>query len=435
MGSKRATLLIAASVIVLIMLAAFGMQAFLDGQTAKQNTPSPNPTTSKTNQPNPTPTAISQIDYSGEVQKIFNQAIQKMEQLRNITIPQVNLQIVTKEWAIQTWGVATAQSDLIGIQRQENIYKALLMIPQNASLYQATVDWAGYFMAAAQAGTIYIIQENFNITNSIDAEATLAHELTHILPISYNIPQHYSNFDSSKARAALTEGDATFTAKFIKNQTLEMNRLSPEPNISNQKNLLTNNPSKTTVNPSIPDSIYNLDYFPYKYGEKFIQALYDQGGWQTINQAYKNPPNSTEQVLHPEKYFTAELPESVADTLPAEGNWTKAWGAQYGEFFIQNMLSTHLTQSEAEKASTGWDGDRLAYFENPNGQYLITWNIKWDTYNDAGEFFLAFNAYMKNAGAQENQFSHWQTNQIQQEIIWDQSTNSTLITASVDQNL
>ena len=340
----------------------------------------------------------------------------EIEQIRNVTIPQVSLQVVTKDWAIQTWGVSSAQSDVKNLQMQENIYKALLMISQNASLYQATVDWAGYFMAVTQAGKIYIVKENFNITNTVDAEATMAHELTHILPITYNIPQYYSSYDSSKARSALTEGDASFTASYIKNQILTTNSPSPEPNCYIQRNLVTNNPNDPTVFPSIPDSVYNLDYFPYKYGEKFIQALYAQGGWAMVNQAYKNPPNSTEQILHPEKYFNAELPEPVADTKPSEGNWTKKWGANYGEFFIQNMLSTNLTQYEAEKAASGWGGDRLTYYENQDNQYLITWNIKWDTYNDSAEFLVCFNDYMKNAGAQETQSYQWQTNQIYQKI-------------------
>jgi hypothetical protein len=415
------------------MLVIFGLIVFLNMPSETQNLASPSPTMSPTSQPTSTST-INLVDYDAEAQRLFNLAVTEIEEIRNVTIPQVSLQVVTKDWAIQTWGVSSAQSDVKNLQMQENIYKALLMISQNASLYQATVDWAGYFMAVTQAGKIYIVKENFNITNTVDAEATMAHELTHIMQNIYNIPQYYFSYDASKARTALTEGDATFTASYIKNQTLTTNMPSPDPNYTIQKDLVTNNPNDVTVFPSIPDSVYNLDYFPYKYGEKFMQALYGQGGWEMVNQAYRNPPNSTEQIMHPEKYFDAELPESVAETKPSEGNWTKKWGAQYGEFFIQNMLHTNLTQYETEKASTGWGGDRLVYYENPDNQYLITWNIKWDTYVDSAEFLVCFNDYMKSAGAQETQSYQWQTNQIYQKIIWAQNTNSTLIIASTDQN-
>ncbi len=434
-------LLLIATVLIVSTLTVIVLMTFLVEQTNIQNLPKPETTESATSQPtpaptltppNPTPTEISQAEYSAEVHRLLNQAVQKIEQTRNVTVPSIGLQVVTKDWAIQTWGVSTANADVAGITRQENIYKSLLMIPQNASLFQATVDWAGYFMAVVQSGTIYIVQENYNITNTIDAEATLVHELTHIMQNFYNIPRHDYSFDGYKAHAALTEGDATFTASFIKNQTLIANKPNITPSFSAQINAFIDDSKIPAFYLSIPDSVSKLNYFPYDYGEKFIQALFDNGGWETVNQAYKNPPNSTEQILHPEKYFATELSVAIAEVAPLEGNWTKTWSTQYGEFFIQNMLSTNLNHSDAEKAAAGWGADKLVYHTNSQNQYLITWNIKWDTFNDAGEFFLAFNNYMKNAGAQETQFCQWQTNQIYQKIVWNQNDGSTLIIATND---
>lgn len=428
---KNLVFLVIGFTVLLIILVAFCFTGFFNPLVDVSPSTTISPTASATNSPTPDPT-ISPLDYDVEAQRLFNQALTIMEQLRNVSIPQVNLRVVTKDWAIQTWGVSSAQGDQKNIQIQENIYKALLFISQNDSLYQATVDWAGYFMAVTQAGTIYIVKENFNITNTLDAAATMAHELTHVMPITYNIPQYYYSYDASKARSALTEGDACFTANFVKNLILTGNTPNPEPDSVPQNKLLTNNPNDESLFASIPDSVYDLDYFPYKFGEKFVQALYERGGWEMINQAYKNPPNSTEQILHPEKYYAAELPDTISDTKPSGGNWTKKWGAQYGEFFIQNMLSTNLTEYEVEKSSSGWGGDRLTYYESQDNNYLITWNIKWDTFTDSAEFLVGFTNYMKNAGAQEIQSNQWQSTLINQKIVWDQKANSTLIIASTD---
>lgn len=428
---KNLVFLVIGFTVLLIILVAFCFTGFFNPLVDVSPSPTISPTASATNSPTPDPT-ISPLDYDVEAQRLFNQALTIMEQLRNVSIPQVNLRVVTKDWSIQTWGVSSAQVDQKNIQIQENIYKALLFISQNESLYQATVDWAGYFMAVTQAGTIYIVKENFNITNTLDAAATMAHELTHVMPITYNIPQYYYSYDASKARSALTEGDACFTANFVKNLILTGNTPNPEPDSVPQNKLLTNNPNDESLFASIPDSVYDLDYFPYKFGEKFVQALYERGGWEMINQAYKNPPNSTEQILHPEKYYAAELPDTISDTKPLGGNWTKKWGAQYGEFFIQNMLSTNLTEYEVEKSSSGWGGDRLTYYESQDNNYLITWNIKWDTFTDSAEFLVGFTNYMKNAGAQEIQSNQWQSTLINQKIVWDQKANSTLIIASTD---
>ena len=43
--------------------------------------------------------------------------------------------------------------------------------------------------------------------------------------------------------------------------------------------------------------------FPYLRGMVFCVKLTNEGGWKAIDEAYKNPPVSTEQILHPEKYL------------------------------------------------------------------------------------------------------------------------------------
>ena len=42
--------------------------------------------------------------------------------------------------------------------------------------------------------------------------------------------------------------------------------------------------------------------FPYFQGMVFCAKLANAGGWAAIDEVYRNPPLSTEQILHPEKY-------------------------------------------------------------------------------------------------------------------------------------
>lgn len=58
--------------------------------------------------------------------------------------------------------------------------------------------------------------------------------------------------------------------------------------------------------------------FPYTYGADFVQYLYDRGRWAAVNKAYERLPDSTEQIMHPEKYLAAEAPITVTDPLLAE---------------------------------------------------------------------------------------------------------------------
>src|SRR5207248_1845820 len=56
-------------------------------------------------------------------------------------------------------------------------------------------------------------------------------------------------------------------------------------------------------------------YFPYQEGAAFVTQLYQNGGWNTVDAAFKNPPRSTEQVLHPAHYFSGDAPKRIQ--LPA----------------------------------------------------------------------------------------------------------------------
>src|SRR4030081_2667247 len=52
--------------------------------------------------------------------------------------------------------------------------------------------------------------------------------------------------------------------------------------------------------------------FPYQEGTDWTRSLYKQGGWDRVSKAFTELPQSTEQILHPEKYFAHEAPVKVA---------------------------------------------------------------------------------------------------------------------------
>jgi hypothetical protein len=374
-------------------------------------------------------TRLVSDDYTKQAQEDFQQAYGIIEQIRNVTIPRVELVVVTRQWAIDTWGKGYAEPDLPNILREEKVYKSLFMIPENASLYQANVDWAGYFGAATWGDKIYVVRENFDPFIQPDATATFVHELTHIMQGQFQMPQTPSTFDGTKAHAALIEGDASFMGDYYKNQTKAETSLA---NAVDQVpwNLLSNE-VLNELHLDLPSTISHLNYFPYDYGTPFINAIYQKGGWIRVNQAYANPPTTTEQVLHTDKYFANETAQQVAAPTIAENDWTRVRSDSYGEFFIQIMLDNWLDESEAQKAAAGWSGDNFTYYER-GGEFLFTWNIKWDSSYDASEFYGAFNNMLNAAGA-EKESSNWYANGRYLSITWSQDLNSTLIAASTNE--
>ncbi len=375
-------------------------------------------------------------DYAVQAQKIFDAAKLEVEQIRNITLPITNLHVITKADAVAMWGSPSGSQDLTNIYRQEKIYKGLFLMPENESLYQANQDWTANWGAATVGNDVYVIKENFDPFRMPDAEATFVHELTHVWQPDLQWPATY---DQDKAHTALVEGDASYMGDVYMNKTKAQANV-PEASVDNVPTYLLGSQLSDNVHPML-DTLWDLNYFPYDQGKTFVSTLYQHGGFTTINQAYVRgyTPDTTEQIIYPDKYFANETAKQVSAPTLAENNWQLALTDRgqnhntYGEYFIQIMLANWLNQNTAVQASTGWGGDNFTYYER-GSDFLFTWNIKWDTGCDASEFYIAFFNMMNATGATGDGSCQWTANGRYSSIEWNQNMNTTLIAVSTVQS-
>jgi hypothetical protein len=100
---------------------------------------------------------------------------------------------------------------------------------------------------------------------------------------------------------------------------------------------------------------------------------------------------STEQILHPEKYFAErDTPTMIQFPTFAEifAGWQELEQNTLGEFNIQLLIDSYLPVAEARRASEGWGGDRFVLYEHPEtDQLLLAWYTAWDSEHDSREFF------------------------------------------------
>lgn len=146
-----------------------------------------------------------------------------------------------------------------------------------------------------------------------------------------------------------------------------------------------------------PRIIRETTLFPVREGANFVASLFAENGWQTINDAYKNPPITTEQVLHPEKYLESEEPQltSLPDLSSDLGKgWNEVSSDIMGEFLIRVYLEEYVDDIQAEDAAAGWGGDRYSLLNGPLGERLFVSMIRWDTFLDAAEFFDVYQVFM-----------------------------------------
>ena len=140
--------------------------------------------------------------------------------------------------------------------------------------------------------------------------------------------------------------------------------------------------------------------FPYQQGKAFVKVLYDRGNWAEVDQAYQNPPSSTEQILHPEKYFAGEEPINVdlPEVTSALGEgWQLADEDSLGEWKTYLLLGypadvkSSVPEETALLASQGWGGDQYQlYYHAENKQSVLAAQWVWDSAAEQSEFSAAF---------------------------------------------
>lgn len=179
--------------------------------------------------------------------------------------------------------------------------------------------------------------------------------------------------------------------------------------------------SKRIKNKDGKPAIFTEDLlFPYVWGGSFVQFLVNTKGWEAIDEIFQKMPASTEQIMHPEKYFIVRdepLEVRLPDLSGVLGDsWTKLTEDVMGEFSTYLIGKNFLDELSSKMMSEGWGGDYFELYESAGlHQALLIWLSKWDNARDAQEFFDLYKKVLakKYEGlsliSQEPDSSQWDT--------------------------
>jgi hypothetical protein len=266
------------------------------------------------------------------------------------------------------------------------------LLPQGASLKALTIalqggQVAGYY--SPDKGQLFVVSRSGTLGGA--ELSTYSHEFTHQLQDqnldlkSLGLDAHDQG-DRSLGRLALVEGDA------VSVQTTWMQaNLTPQQLGEVMSAAL--DPAAVKALSDAPRYLRETALFPYNDGLIFVEDLLAQGGYDAVNAAFHDPPDSTEQILHPAKYLQREVP--IAVTIPAKlaaslgAGWSIAAEDTLGELVLRIWLEQVPTSLDARTAAAGWGGDRLALLRGPNGAVALALRTAWDTPADADEFLAA----------------------------------------------
>ena len=151
----------------------------------------------------------------------------------------------------------------------------------------------------------------FHLADWLELEGqkpVMAHELTHALQDQhFNLRRFekwpHGDSDAELAVHTLIEGDATLA------MTLYMAK-NPLVALAFSRSLTTG--IATEQFNQAPRAMRESLIFPYMQGMEWATQLYRRGGWTMVSNAFTRLPLSSEQIIHPEKYFNYERPIKIA---------------------------------------------------------------------------------------------------------------------------
>src|SRR3989454_5581141 len=141
--------------------------------------------------------------------------------------------------------------------------------------------------------------------------------------------------------------------------------------------------------PDLPELLRASLAFQYDDGTPFGARALAAGGWEAVDRVPLAPPESTEQVLHPPRYYAdRDRPITVTlggtDGLEAAG-FTRILEDTLGELLIRVLATRVLPAERAAQVAEGWGGDRLRALARGDDLVLV-WLTAWDSPTEAGEF-------------------------------------------------
>jgi len=286
------------------------------------------------------------------------------------------------------------------VAADEQLYHGLGLLPKDDKLADLYID----LLSSQVAGLYDPIKKKLYVVSKQGGIGAVekvyySHEYDHVLQDqNFDLQKMQDGLDDKTdealARQSLVEGDAYLTMSYWLQQNLTPEEIGEVIQASND-------PTAQQALNRIPAIVQAQITFSAIQGTQFVTSMQLGGGWEAVNSGFADPPTSTEQILHPEKYTAHEAP--VAVELPADlakrmgSGWSTVMSDTMGEHQTAIWLGSG-TVAAATDASAGWGGDRITYLSGPNGGWAIAWHTVWDTKEDAAEFDVTAKTAVEKAG-------------------------------------
>lgn len=223
-----------------------------------------------------------------------------------------------------------------------------------------------------------------------EGRAALAHEIVHAIQdqhfgLDRFAAWHDDATDVESAAHAFAEGEATsvmFDAILERSGKTALD-------IADDEIIEDIGSGESTNDATQPGVLARSLVAPYVDGTLFVHRLRRAGGWAAVNSVWSRLPESTEQLLHADKWASREAPESVPIPLPADATSRVLYHDVLGEQGVRIVVAEWNTPTESALAASDWSGDRIAVFADGD-QRSVAWHIRYDSPDASARGFKAF---------------------------------------------
>ncbi|MBL8290814.1 MAG: hypothetical protein JNN08_03200 [Bryobacterales bacterium] len=285
------------------------------------------------------------------------------------------------------------------IRLEELALKKLGFVPPEYDLKQSTIE-----LMAEQAAAFYDYRAKKMVLladgGGLSEEMALVHELSHALAdqhfrLEKFLEKAAGSDDGSLARMAVMEGQATWImSEFVARRTGQSLKDS-DSTVEMMANMASSGGSGFPVFEKAPLYMRESLVFPYSQGMRFQHQIIRELGQQAFTEVFRQAPETTQEILHPEIYLERRKSASARPTnpdlpaLPKPKSWKRITDGTSGEFDHQIWLKQYDKENQSLAAS--WRGGFYALWERKSDKRVaLAYASRWDSEESAQRFFQSY---------------------------------------------
>jgi hypothetical protein len=281
------------------------------------------------------------------------------------------------------------------LRAEELTLKKFGLVPPDFKLADTTVD-----LLTEQAAAFYDYDKKklfiTETTSSENQEPVLAHELSHAIAdqnfnLARYIRQGRKSDDGATARLAVMEGQATWLMSEYLARKLGQS-LRNTPALAKMMSRITEGSGQFPVFDQAPLYLRLTLVFPYTEGMLFQNDVLARQGGEGFAEVFRHPPTTTQQIIHPEKYFDHTGPTSPELPDPHLPSGYKGLiGGSLGELDHAVLLEQFAGKPRAEEIAPHWRGSNFELRERKKDAGLVLlYAVEWDSETVARAYFNAY---------------------------------------------